>query len=317
MQNIHQKNTLRIAGIAIISALYVGVLITRQDQNLSLLLALSPVFLIGITEDITQKIPSIYRLLSAFLSAFIALSILGVELNHINWPWFDQTILSIGPIAILFSVFMIAGISHAANVIDGANGLLLGHSILAAAIFLTVAYQVNDLLIINANLIFIFSLLGVFVFNFPHGRIFVGDGGAYIIGAFLAIIALSLVAKHHEVSPWFPLAVMIYPVFEALFSLYRRSVSRHYRLDQADRRHLHSLLYRRLLNNHFKYLSVKFGRNAATSILIWLFTAPFMLVTLLAWQQHLLMITTALVFCVCYLFVYFAIVRFKNRWGKF
>lgn len=56
------------------------------------------------------------------------------------------------------------------------------------------------------------------------GKIFLGDGGAYLLGYFIAEISVLLVLRNPEVSPWFPLLVVAYPVVEALFSIYRRNI---------------------------------------------------------------------------------------------
>ena len=65
-------------------------------------------------------------------------------------------------------------------------------------------------------------MLGFFVWNFPAGLIFLGDGGAYFLGFYLAELAILLLHRNPEVSPMFPLLLCIYPVFETLFSIYRR-----------------------------------------------------------------------------------------------
>ena len=66
------------------------------------------------------------------------------------------------------------------------------------------------------------SISGFLVVNYPSGRIFLCDGGAYLVGLLLAEISVLLVHRNSEVSPWFPLVLLAYPIWETLFSMYRR-----------------------------------------------------------------------------------------------
>jgi UDP-N-acetylmuramyl pentapeptide phosphotransferase/UDP-N-acetylglucosamine-1-phosphate transferase len=62
------------------------------------------------------------------------------------------------------------------------------------------------------------------IWNYPRGKIFLGDGGAYLLGFWLAELSVLLVVRHPEVSPWFPMLLLVYPIFETLFSMYRSKV---------------------------------------------------------------------------------------------
>ena len=63
---------------------------------------------------------------------------------------------------------------------------------------------------------------GFLVWNYPRGLIFAGDGGAYLWGVVIAMASVLLVQRHALVSPWFPMLLLIYPVWETLFSIYRK-----------------------------------------------------------------------------------------------
>ena len=82
--------------------------------------------------------------------------------------------------------------------------------------------------------------------NYPRGRIFLGDGGAYLVGLVLAVLSVLLVHRNSGVSPWFPLVLLAYPIWETLFSMYRRKARGH-STGRADALHLHSLVYRRVV----------------------------------------------------------------------
>jgi UDP-GlcNAc:undecaprenyl-phosphate/decaprenyl-phosphate GlcNAc-1-phosphate transferase len=112
------------------------------------------------------------------------------------------------------------------------------------------------------------SLFGLFVFNFPLGKIFIGDGGAYFIGFMMAIIGLMLGIRNEEVSHWFILLLFIYPLYETVFSIYRKKIVRGTSPSQPDGYHLHMLIYKRLVKcKTFK--NNKVMCNSVTSPFLW------------------------------------------------
>ena len=89
-----------------------------------------------------------------------------------------------------------------------------------------VSAQVGDPVVLTASLIMAGAVFGLLLWNYPKGKIFLGDGGAYLLGFWMAELSVLLVARNPEVSPWFPMALLIYPIFETLFSAYRRKILR-------------------------------------------------------------------------------------------
>ena len=87
---------------------------------------------------------------------------------------------------------------------------------------------------------------GFLVWNYPRGKIFAGDGGAYVWGMVIAVACVQLVQRHRVVSPWFPVLLLIYPVWETLFSIYRK-VARGQSPGMADALHFHQLIFRRIV----------------------------------------------------------------------
>jgi UDP-N-acetylmuramyl pentapeptide phosphotransferase/UDP-N-acetylglucosamine-1-phosphate transferase len=114
-------------------------------------------------------------------------------------------------------------------------------------------------------------VLGFMVMNFPFGKIFMGDGGAYLIGFCLAWVAILLPIRNPSISPWCSLLACLYPVLEVLFSMARR-LSRNLHPGHPDRLHLHSLVKTRIVNKHLVGLPPVL-MNSAVSPFIWSISA--------------------------------------------
>ena len=104
--------------------------------------------------------------------------------------------------------------------------------------------------------------------NWPTGKIFLGDGGAYLLGFFVAWTSVLLCMRHPEVNGWTAVMVCAYPLLEVAFSMGRRIRHGFGRLSIADRQHLHQLLHGHVVGRLFPNLSVR-RRNAATAPIVW------------------------------------------------
>src|SRR6266571_4052936 len=244
--------TCRIGGLGVMAGLLVsGAALLATEQSASgeqfgyLLFASLPAFLGGITEDVTKNVSVLARLALTILAAACGAWLLGAVLPRLDVPGLD-TLLKWTPFAIAFTIFAVGGVANAINIIDGYNGLAAGHAVIVLAALAYVSAQVGDSFLFTSALAMLGALLGFLIWNYPKGKIFLGDGGAYLLGFWLAEVSVLLVVRHPEVSPWFPMLLLIYPVFETLFSIYRRKVLQGNSPGQPDRLHLHQVIYARL-----------------------------------------------------------------------
>src|SRR3546814_245384 len=155
-------------------------------------------------------------------------------------------------LSLIFTRVAVGGCTHALNIIDGMNGLAGMIATLMALSLGLVALQVQDIPIFLIAAALASATLGFLVWNFPFGRVFLGDGGAYFVGFILAELAVQLVVRNPSVSPFYALAVLFYPVFETLFSIWRRRYKRGVPVDQPDALHLHQMVFRRLVRSTFR-----------------------------------------------------------------
>jgi len=152
--------------------------------------------------------------------------------------------------------------------------------------------------------------LGFFIWNYPRGLIFLGDGGAYLIGFWIASLSILLVSRHTEVSPWFALLVNAYPIMETIFTIYRRSIHQNKNPGLPDGIHFHTLIYRRLLTKH-PHEEVFLG-NARTAPYLWVLTGLAAFPALLWWNDTPILMSTCALFLISYVWIYRQIVRFKT-----
>src|SRR6266852_2129946 len=194
-QKFHAAPTPRIGGLEVMAGLFVsGAVLLAIERSLSseqfgyLLLASLPAFLGGITEDVTKNVGPLPRLLLTMIAAAFGVWLLGAVIPRLDIPGFD-TLLKWAPVAIAFTMFAVGGVANAINIIDGYNGLAAGHAVIVLAAMAWVSALVGDDFVFTSALAMIGALLGFLGWNYPKGRIFLGDGGAYLLGFWLAEIS--------------------------------------------------------------------------------------------------------------------------------
>lgn len=247
-QAAHVRPTPRIGGLPLAaSVVLVSVLIGSgllDHHSAVILFSALPVFLVGLREDMYRDVSSKARYGAAILSGFLALSLLGFWIDRGAPDWFGA-LMAVAPIGIALTVFTTASYSHAFNLIDGLNGLCSGTSILIASGLAVVALQSGHPEFVPLLMIIAAGLSGFFLWNFPFGRIFLGDAGAYSIGHILSWIGVALIATTTDVSPWAIMLIFFWPLADTLFAIYRRASSGQ-PIDQPDRMHFHQLVMRAL-----------------------------------------------------------------------
>lgn len=322
-QKFHVGLTPRIGGIPILFGLCAGGVLAAAKgqlpvhQGLYLLLALSPVFLLGIIEDISQRVAPIWRLFASFLSAGIASKALGAILPGIGLPGIDFLFSHYPPVALIFTVVAVGGMCHSFNIIDGYNGLVSGVSGMILLALGYVCFVVGDRQLLMLCLVSAGAVVGFMVWNFPRGLIFAGDGGAYLLGFLIAEISVLLVARNPVVSPWFPFTLVVYPVWETLFTMYRRKIIRGQAAGLPDALHLHQMVFSRLVRwmvgkREARHL---LRRNSMTTPYLWGIGLLTVVPSVLAWHSPLLLQLCCLSFVLFYLWLYRRLVRFRApRW---
>ncbi|WP_233706593.1 glycosyltransferase family 4 protein [Helicobacter marmotae] len=305
-QRFHTQATPRAGGIGIFSTfcIMVALLYGKQlstdtlysTQMLCIVLAGGVIFASGIIEDFRGNLSPKARLLIQCTAIFCVCAWLGVYLKDLSLGFSLPYV-----IGLFFTTFALVGVSNAINIIDGFNGLASGVCLLILCGLAYVAYQVGDMEIFYIALALIGAIGGFFICNFPFGYIFLGDGGAYFLGFIIGILLVLLTQRHTDsISAFFGLSIMIYPVWEVLFSIWRKRIKRKMSATQPDKVHFHMLIFKRLRYS-----------NASTSLLLILFNIPFIACSVMFYDNTPLLIILCAFFALCYGLFYTKLIRFR------
>jgi UDP-GlcNAc:undecaprenyl-phosphate/decaprenyl-phosphate GlcNAc-1-phosphate transferase len=330
-QRFHAGHVPRLGGVAMLLSCVAGwfwmaiaqpVLGIGNGIDFQLLQALSITMvaliaaLSGAVEDVWHKLRARWRLLFTLCSAIVAVHALQLRIDGIGIPFADALWAQTPWPGIALAVLALAGLPHAFNLIDGYNGLAGTVAVICCLAITYVALQVGDREIAGMVLVLAGATAGFLLWNYPRGMIFAGDGGAYLWGVVIAVASVMLVQRHRQVSPWFPMLLLSYPVLETAFSVYRK-VIRGQSPSVADALHFHQLIYRRIVRNVFDDDDARqmLMRNNRTSPYLWGFAGFTVVPAVLFWRNTPLLMVFCAAFVALYVWAYTSIVRFKvPRW---
>ncbi len=325
-QRFHTGDIPRIGGAAVLISLLAGWLLTALDPLLGFglntgsswhtnwpwILIVLPSVLGGIFEDLTQRVTVRYRLVLTAISAALGCAFLNLSVSRLGFPMVDSFMAQVPWIGIALAMLAICGLPHAFNIIDGYNGLAPIVAILISFALIHVSLQLGDRQLAAILVALSGATIGFLVWNYPRGLIFAGDGGAYLWGIVIAAGSIALVQRHQEVSPWFPMLLLIYPVWETVFSIYRKWV-RGVSPGVADALHFHQLIYRRIVRGVFDDDEARkmLMRNNRTSPYLWSFTLLTVAPAVIFWNDSLILLGFCILFVITYVSAYLMLVRFK------
>ena len=314
IQKVHEEPTPRVGGIAILISVAIGATLTPPEVATiiwPMLIASLPAFFVGAIEDLFKRDRVRERMIATFASGVLAWWLTGISLTRIGIAPIDA-VLVLTPISVLFTAFALRWFANAIGIFDGFNGLASGTVLLCLSALGLIAFQAADAEMAKICFVLAGSIFGFMLVNYPKGKIFLGDGGAYLLGFLLGWVAVLVAMRNpYHVSPWAPLLACGYPVLEVLFSMLRRR-ARTLELGGADRLHLHSLLWGRVARHWFADSSVTV-QNAAVFPMVLLF-AMFPAGLAVAFRSSTPKLMLSGLFCAAlYAIVYARLVHF--RWA--
>jgi UDP-N-acetylmuramyl pentapeptide phosphotransferase/UDP-N-acetylglucosamine-1-phosphate transferase len=239
-------------------------------------------------------------------SGFLAWWITDYSLSRLD-IWGVDMLMQFTFFSVIFTAFAVGGVANAINIIDGFNGYSSLTCIITFIGFALIANQVGDQNLTSLSLILAACVSGFFLVNWPFGKLFLGDGGAYFLGFSLAWVAVLLIERNPSVSAFSGLLMCILPITEVLFSIFRRKV-RNEHPGRPDSLHFHSILQRRSVSRWFvkwKMLS----RNSLVGMSMGLMSRIPAFIANLIWDSTLYCVLTILLLVLVYVLVFTRMVR--------
>jgi len=250
-QAFHFDSTPRVGGITIFCLLFLSFLYLFLYQNilyLEYVTFCSLFFFLGLIDDCKINLKPKFRLLIMVTSLMILIISNDFYLEKTGLEFLNN-LLEIDIFALCFTILCFLFIINGANLIDGFNGLLAIHTL----IIIVVLFFIN---LINYNFdltyILFFSILSILTFlkfNFPKAKMFLGDSGAYLMGALVGISSIYTNILNPAISPFFFCILLFYLFFEVFFSFFRKLFLTKQSPLFPDNKHLHMLLYRKFVKN--------------------------------------------------------------------
>ena len=206
-------------------------------------------FLLGLMDDIKIDLAPKFRLLlmTCLLILLIIFNDFYVEKTGLE---FLNNLLAIDIFSLFFICLCFLFIINGSNLIDGFNGLLGIHSLLILFILFFINFSNQSNGIIYMLFCAILLILIFLLFNFPKAQMFLGDGGAYLIGALISVSIVKTSILNPQVSPFFFCILLFYLFFEVFFSFFRKLLFARQSPLLPDNKHLHMYLYKFLLKKN-------------------------------------------------------------------
>ena len=310
VQVAHLVPTPRYGGLALFVSIAVSVHLFQLKSMMWILISVLPIYLIGLMEDCYFRTAPALRYILGASSAIYGVFLSGVTLNSIDLAYFDG-LLTLPLVASLFTVFCIVGLINAVNLIDGVHGLSLGVCIVMSLSFFVVAQRVGDVELASLGVLLAAASFGLMVLNFPFGKIFLGDSGAYLMGLIIAWLMILLAMRHADLSKWSLLAIASWPVMETIFSIVRRKLTRR-PADRPDRMHFHHVVMRGLEIISKSRISRQMSNPLAALIILPIACIPAILGILYS-QSHQAGVAIFLMSSCLYIFLYTGMVHFIKK----
>ena len=225
----------------------------------------------------------------------------GIEILNI---WIQNSDL----FSLIFVIISFLFIINGANLVDGYNGLLGIHSLIILANLFIINYLNGNTDLALFLLFNILIIINFLIFNFPKGKIFLGDGGAYLLGVIIAISDIKTSIVNSSISPLYFCILLFYLFFEVFFSFLRKLLKEKTSPIRPDEKHLHMLLYKMLYNKNNNILK----SNYSVSVIINLIYTILIIPAILMKDNGMFCKYYSLFFFIIYLFSY-KIIRDKYK----
>jgi UDP-GlcNAc:undecaprenyl-phosphate GlcNAc-1-phosphate transferase len=215
----HKEPTPLMGGIAIFIGIVVGLAYFLIDiwetRLLGFVLGGLVVFVVGLWDDVSSLRP-VTKLLGQIIAACIAVAT-GIHFNFGGYQLF----------AVVLTIFWIASVTNAFNLIDNMDGLCAGTACISGLVLSAFAFVNGDSTVGMVSIVIVGACLGFLLYNFPPASVFMGDSGSMLIGyafATLSIMATTKGVGNFVAAMAIPVLVLGVPIFDTALVSFSRLV---------------------------------------------------------------------------------------------
>jgi UDP-GlcNAc:undecaprenyl-phosphate GlcNAc-1-phosphate transferase len=306
IQRVHQGEVSRLGGVVAYVGLATYYLFCSNGIGMLYIFAIicssMPLLIITVKEDLCHNTTPAQRLVGMIITVVMFFLIYPVNFPVIDVPVFGNLLNQSNLAILIFFSFAVVVIMNGNNLIDGANGLMPMSTMIQILCLFYLSHSVDDFysevrLVLSAIPLLIFIL-----FNYPWGKIFMGDFGAYFYGLIISTNTIIFFGEHPELPTWGAVLILFYPAFELLFSVIRKKIQK---LDptKPDSNHLHLKMFHLLRNQVIK---PRISNSLVMPCLAIIWGMPFIL---LVWVKDSIIMTllAIVVIIIIYLGFYWAL----------
>ena len=306
IQDVHINNPSRLGGLTFYILFFGYETLVLSNFN-TLFWCSSAILLIATLEDIRISIRPKVRLFIILISCLVLI------LDFNNLPNFNFGSLNVlfnsYPFQIIFFTFGIATVINGQNIIDGTNGLSALTSLCTFCGILFLGFLVNDIFIIEKSIFIITLILSFLIFNYPSGKIFLGDTGSYFLGLMASYLVIYLFSNYNQIPNWSAVIIIFYPTTEVCFSYFRKIKQKKSPFFPDDE-HLHQKIFYLLLNKTNKNKVLCNALVSPTLAILWF--GPLLLLPFSIIDEYLSMFLL-IALLLLYFFFYFLVSKYEKQ----
>ena len=264
----HAEHIPHLGGVALFLAVAVailaaGLLARHGAGDWSLLAKAVPVVmsvvLLGLVDDM-RSLRARQKLVVQIVAAAV---LVAVGFRFFTGVW----LLDVSSILlVVLSMVFIVGMLSSVNLIDGHDGLAAGVALISAVAFAVIGGMIGAPDVVTLSLAVCGACLGFLFFNFPPGRIYMGDTGSMMLGLLLALMACMVSMRSHSANTFAAVCLVLgLPILDTMLAIARRLVLRS-PVFAADTLHMHHVLRASGLSPR-RTLVVLYGMQALSCLL--------------------------------------------------
>ena len=244
-RKIHTSMIPHLGGIGMVIGVWASLIVLAvllfleegviPDIAFKVFIPVGMIVILGLVDD-TKNLKARQKLTVQILASIIV-AVSGVRL-FVGLPVVDEHLLFVG----LLTAFYLVGTSSSVNLIDGLDGLAAGVSFISAAAFGVAAGLLGVPALVFVALSVAGACMGFLLYNFPPGKIFMGDTGSLFLGIMLGILSCAVTMVEPSVTTFFGVGfILAVPMLDSWLAIARR-LALHRPVFEADHLHIHHVL---------------------------------------------------------------------------